>query len=71
LFDPAVPAPVVPAVSGEADTQNFDEEFTKMELSTSLVEIEVGSFAKEQGVGGRGCGASMGGPCTGVLVCVG
>lgn len=36
-----VAAPVVPLCGDEADTRNFDEEFTKMDLSTSIVELEV------------------------------
>ena len=41
LFLPhAVPAPVIPVLESDYDTRNFDEEFTKMDLSLSLVEIE-------------------------------
>lgn len=36
-----VAAPVVPLCGDDADTRNFDEEFTKMDLSTSIVELEV------------------------------
>lgn len=43
----AVPAPVVPACGDDADTRNFDEEFTKMDLSTSIVELEVRSAATQ------------------------
>ena len=35
-----LPAPVVPPLASDCDTSNFDEEFTKMDLSLSLVEIE-------------------------------
>lgn len=40
LFRKQVPAPVVPELAHDCDTSNFDEEFTKMDLSLSLVEIE-------------------------------
>jgi hypothetical protein len=36
-----VAAPVVPLCGDDSDTRNFDEEFTKMDLSTSIVELEV------------------------------
>jgi len=37
-----VAVPFIPNLENDMDTRNFDEEFTKMDLSTSLVELEVG-----------------------------
>lgn len=40
LLKKQLPAPVIPPVAHECDTSNFDDEFTNMDLSLSLVEIE-------------------------------
>ncbi len=44
LLRKQLPAPVLPELGDEADTSNFDEEFTKMDISLSLVEVEVRSL---------------------------
>jgi hypothetical protein len=36
----SVPAPFIPPLGDDMDTRHFDEEFTKMDLSTSLVEMK-------------------------------
>lgn len=43
-----MPAPVIPHLQDDLDTRNFDEEFTKMDLSTSIVELEVRSPLSHQ-----------------------